>query len=185
MKLPEPQKSSKKKYDKSFDLTIKQRKWLEVYISSGNATEAAMQAYDCKDRDSARAMGSENLAKLNISEFLEESGLTDKLLVDKLKEGLDSNRTISARIILKKNSSTSQAVGESQATTQTDDFIDVPDMLARHKYLETAYKLKGKFVEKAEISGNASAPFTIKIIADKLDGSNITDTELPETAGDI
>lgn len=119
-------------------LTLKQRKWIEAYIETNNATEAAMRVYNCKDRDSANALGSENLAKLSYSEFLEAKGLTDNALVDKLAEGLESNKTISARITGK------------DADSQTDDFIDVPDYMARHKYLETALKLKRRLVnEKA------------------------------------
>ena len=122
-------------------LTLKQRKWLSIYIACGNATEAAMQVYDVKDRDSANAIGSENLAKLSYTDFLEEAGITDKLLQQKIMEGLDSTKTVSAKIISK------------GADSQTDDFIDVPDFMARHRYLETALKLKKRLIERQEVSG--------------------------------
>jgi len=112
------------------DLTIKQRKFIDVYIETGNATEAAMQSYDCKDREVARRIGSENLSKLDYTDFLEAAGITDHLLQKKILEGLDATKTVSAKIIGK------------DADSQTDDFIDVPDFMARHKYLETALKLK-------------------------------------------
>jgi hypothetical protein len=118
------------------DLTIKQRKWIRLYIDTGNATEAAMQVYDCKDRDVARSIGSENLAKLDYSAFLEEAGITDKLLQQKIMEGLDATRTVSA-IKTSKN-----------ATADSTDFVDVPDFLTRHKYLETALKLKKRLLDK-------------------------------------
>lgn len=126
--MPKSKKLTKE--DKERQLTLKQRKWIKVYIDTGNATEAAMQVYDCKDRDVARAIGSENLSKLNYSDFLEEAGITDKLLQQKIMEGMEATRTVSAKIIGK------------TADSQTDDFIDVPDFMARHKYLETALKLK-------------------------------------------
>lgn len=117
-------------------LTLKQRKWLDLYIKTGNATEAAMQVYDCKDRETAATIGWENIRKLDFSELMEESGLTDQLLNTKLAEGLDANKVISARIIQRGFSDAQEA------NEQTDDFIDVPDMPTRHKYLETALKLK-------------------------------------------
>lgn len=122
------------------ELTLKQRKWLEVYLQTGNATEAAMQAYDCKDRNSASIIGFENIRKLNYEDFLEEAGITDSLLQKKIIEGLDATRTVSAKIINK------------GADTQDDDFIDVPDFMARHKYLETALKLKQRLIDRKDIT---------------------------------
>ena len=42
------------------DMTIKQRKWMREYIKSGNASDAAMKVYHCKNRESAAVMGHEN-----------------------------------------------------------------------------------------------------------------------------
>jgi hypothetical protein len=45
-------------------LTDKQRMFIEQYFICGlNGTEAAMQVYDCKDRNVARVVATENLAK--------------------------------------------------------------------------------------------------------------------------
>lgn len=122
-----------------FKLTLKFRRWLDVYIQTGNATEAAMQAYDCKDRDSARALGSENLAKLNYVEFLEQSGITDAKLTQKIQEGLDATKPISALVIANTEKGTVQ-------TKDNEGQIEVPDFAVRHKYLETALKLKKRLV---------------------------------------
>lgn len=126
-------------------LTLKQRRWLDLYIKTGNATEATIQSYACKNRNSATALASENLRKLNIGEAMEKYGITDQYLLSKLKEGLDSTRTISAKIIMKGG-------GNRDATSQTDDFIDVPDFNARHKYLELALKLKGRLTNKIDLT---------------------------------
>jgi len=111
-------------------LTIKQRKWLKLYIETGNATEAAMQAYDCKDRDSARALGSENLAKLNISELMENMGLTDVALINIGTEGM------------------------TKAVKQSMTGEVHPDYAVRHKYWDTMLKLKQKLVERKDITSN-------------------------------
>lgn len=128
----------------SQDLTLKQRKWLQVYLETGNATEAAVQAYDVKDREGAAQIGWENLRKLDYTEFLEEAGITDNLLQKKIFAGLEATKTVSAKITTK------------DADSQTDDFIDVPDFLARHKYLETALKLKQRLLTKFDITSGGN-----------------------------
>ena len=123
----------------SEEITIKQRKWLKLYLECGNASEAAMRVYDCGSRESAAQIGYENLRKLDYEEFLEEAGITDTLLQQKIVEGLDANRTISA-------------MTGTKATGQTVDFVDVPDFISRHKYLETALKLKKRLIERKDIT---------------------------------
>lgn len=121
--------------------TIKEKKFVKEYIKTGNATEAAMRTYDVKDRKNANALGTETLAKLSISDLMDNKGLTDDKLLDKLDEGLLSNRVISANIVVTK--SDDPTVKDQKAHTKTQDFIEVPDMPTRHRYLETALKLKG------------------------------------------
>lgn len=71
-------------------LTIKQKKFVKEYIETGNATEAAARVYDVTDRNSARAIGGENLSKLakTIDEICEEVGLTDDFILKCLTEDI-------------------------------------------------------------------------------------------------
>ena len=163
-------------------LTLKQRKWLKLYIELGNASEAAWQVYDCKDRESAAQIGWENIRKLDVAELMEESGLTDKYLNDKLKEGLEANKQMGARIVIKKNTPTSQADGELMpATSQTDDFIEVEDYAVRHKYLETALKLNGRLVNKTDITSDGERIFDVGAVLNKVYGDEPTSpTEMPD-----
>lgn len=103
------------------DLTLKQRKWIKEYIKTGNATEAAMRVYDCKDRDSANALGNENLAKLSMPELMEDLGLTDVALMNIGAEGMTKANKIHGT---------------------NDNFVEIPDYGVRHKYWETMLKLK-------------------------------------------
>jgi hypothetical protein len=139
-----------KKEEEEKELTLKQRKWIDKYLETGNATEAAMQVYDCKNRDVAKSIGHENLTKLDYTDFMEAAGVTDKLLQEKLLEGLDSTKTVSARPIKGRASPTPQELPD--ANSLTDDFIDVPDFMVRHKYLETALKLKRRLTEKIDLT---------------------------------
>lgn len=135
------------------NLTIKQRKWLKLYIDLGNATEAAARVYDVKDRNSAKQIGYENLSKLDFGDLMEEAGLTDNVLNNKLAEGLDANKQLSTRPVFKKDAPTSQSARELPAANEgTDDFIEVPDFAVRHKYLETALKLKGRLKKDGDIN---------------------------------
>jgi hypothetical protein len=100
--------------------SLKYMRWLKEYINSGNATQSALKAYHCSPL-SARQIGYENIAKLDYTVFMEQFGITDALLMSKLNEGLSSDKV---------------------HTSHTEADTLVPDMPTRHKYLETALKLK-------------------------------------------
>lgn len=121
-------------------LTKKQKKWLRYYIETGSATQAAMKAYHTKNKTNASTMGSYLLKNLKVDELLEEAGVTDAVLTDKLKDGLS-------------------------AISVTKTGGSVPDYGTRHKYLETALKLKGKLNNKVELSGENGQPIRFNILA--------------------
>lgn len=108
--------------------TIKEKAFVKALVKTTTAAEAARIA-GYKDPIQAAY---ENKIKLDLPDLMDKKGLTDDHLLDKLDEGLESNRVISAIIT------------DKQANGATNDFIEVPDMVVRHKYLETALKLKGK-----------------------------------------
>lgn len=134
--------TSKKDLASLEDLTPKEMAFLEEWLKHGNATEAAMKTYNCKTRRSASVMGARVLAKVDKSMalYMEANGIDVKRLVEVTKDGLQANKVLSAKVIVQGD--------HKEATTQTDDFIEVPDHLTRHKYLETAAKWLG--VEKKE-----------------------------------
>lgn len=102
-------------------------------------------------------------------EELLEQYLPDDLLSRKLKEGLEANKQLATRPIFKKEAPTSQSAGEVPLAT-TGEFIEVPDMAVRHKYVETALKVKGKLVEKTDLTtgGDKLEPIQIIITEDKI-----------------
>ena len=73
------------------------------------------------------------------NELLEDY-LPDKLLVKVAKEGLRANKTVSAIIVGK------------TADESTHDFIDVPDMPTRQRYLETSLKMKNKLTVNVDVT---------------------------------
>jgi hypothetical protein len=105
-------------------LTLKQTKFLKYYFETGNATQAVLKAgYNC-DEYTARAIGSQNLTKLNVKvkDLMEAKGLSLGRLMDTLDDGLQSWKV---------------------HTSHTEPDRKVPDFATRHKYLETAAKWLG------------------------------------------
>lgn len=115
------------------DLTRKQETFVEKYIETGNGTEAALAAYDTKSENVAASIASENLRKPKILDVLEEA-LPDHLLAEVHREGLYATKTVFDKD------------GESVA--------EDADFNARAKYLDMAYKLRGKYAPEKKLTLN-------------------------------
>jgi len=77
--------------------TLRERIFLEAYISNGgNATEAYLAINNKANRNTAGVLGLRMLRKVKISikDTLEQVGLTDIYLANKLKEGLEATKII-------------------------------------------------------------------------------------------
>lgn len=126
-------------------LTKKERGFVKEYALTENGTQAALKNYDVKKKHTAAVIASENLTKPYIKEAIEiiQKTAADRIPDDLLEkvhlEGLEAQRVISANI----------TYGE--ADEKTNDFIEVPDHAVRHKFLDSAYKLKGSYApEKSQ-----------------------------------
>lgn len=115
-------------------LTRKEKKFVNA-IATGNisGTEAALQAYDTDDYMTAASIASENLKKPKIISALEEA-LPDELLAEIHKEGLFATKPIY----------------NNKGVLVAED----ADFNARHKYLDSAYKLKGKYAAEKHVNVN-------------------------------
>lgn len=120
-------------------LTKKQRKWLKLYLETGDATDSAIKAYRCKNRGTAANIGSQLRKSLKVDDLLEDAGVTDQALTVRLREGL--------------------------LATKPSKIGEVVDFDTRHKYLETALKLKGKLNNKVELSGENGGAIKLNILA--------------------
>jgi len=67
----------------------------------------------------------------SFAEMMDKEGLTDNYLRKKLKEGLEANKVVG---YLNNKVDGTQKV--------SDEFVEVPDLHCRHKYLVTALELK-------------------------------------------
>ena len=147
--------------------TIIERKFIKAYIeNSGNATRAYMQIRPDINEDSAKVLGCRLLTKVNLSnnELMELMGITDGYLHEKLDEGLNATKTISV-IPIKPKEAKDNSTDLPEADSKNIEFVDVDDFAVRHRYLDTAYKLKGKYpptTVKNELTGKDGSPLTFE-----------------------
>lgn len=114
-------------------LNTRQKAFCEFYVASGNATDAAIKA-GYKEKN-ARFIGSENLTKANIKEYIEE-----------LQEKAKGNRIMTA--IERREFLTSMI--KDGAVKDTD----------RLKALDILNKMDGEYTQKVEVNGNINSnPF--------------------------
>jgi hypothetical protein len=117
---------------------------LKLVENSGNIGKAMIDAGYSPKTDTT------NLTKSKGWEELMEKHFPDSKIALKIEEGLEANRVISAVNTNK------------EATAGTTDFIEVPDHAIRHKFVETALKVKRKMPEL----GDKDNPFKIDINVD-------------------
>ncbi len=80
-----------------FNLTPKQRAFANHYIETGSAPEAALSAYNCSSRNSARVMGYQARHNPKVRAYLQEQVLTETLVnegVESLRQALKANKMI-------------------------------------------------------------------------------------------
>lgn len=149
--------------------TLREKKFIKAYIENGgNATEAYLTVNSNVTRQNAREYGYRMLQKVDISvtELLDKMGVTDAYLNERLKEGLEATKVISVVPIPPKKHQPS--TGDlPNANEKNIEFIDVPDSNVRVKYLDMAYKLKGRYPsEKVEHSGEVEVK-PLRVIIEK------------------
>lgn len=105
------------------ELTLKQKKFLKVYFETGNATKAALAAYDTDDPHMAANIGSENVAKLGdvVRAIMNRKGLDAEKLVNTVNAATEANKI--------------HGYG--------DNFVEIPDHQTRLKAVEIAERWLG------------------------------------------
>lgn len=115
------------------ELTVREQRLVKGVVQGKSKRQAAIDAgYSPK---SANAIAHEALRKPTVQaafqRALKKAGITEDKLAQVMREGLDAQKVISAVVV------------GADANEKTQDFIDVPDHPTRHKFLETAIKVKG------------------------------------------
>lgn len=120
-------------------LSDKQAAWLAAYQSGKDATEAAMIAYQCKSKASARTLGSRMLGRF--ADLLEAGGKRGAD-ADARQAGIDEIRRF-------------------WAATMRDDGAELRDRL---KASELAARSMGAFVERREVVQEKPFEVSIKVV---------------------
>lgn len=112
---------------KGIKLSKKQKGFIKDYIKTGNGTLSALKNYNTKDETVASSIATENLTKPLIQNAIKSIAdrIPDELLEKVHLEGLRA----------------SDIVSDMQGNT----LLEKPDYSVRHKYLDSAYKLKGSY----------------------------------------
>ena len=122
-------------------LTRKEKLFVKEIIKGDNGTQAVLKSYDTTNPNSAGVIAHRELRKVKIQKAIAER-LPNDLLEETHLNGLKANKVISANIIY------------GEANEKTNDFIEVPDHSTRHKFLDTAYKLKNLYPTEDGVSVN-------------------------------
>ena len=153
---------AKTKVKKKKDLTPKQRLWIKAYFEEKTNIEAVKKAgYNCKNNHSAHSIGCANKKNLEgtIKELMDKMGISDEKLLNVLIEGLEANKVLGYL--------NNKVNGVEKVS---DEFVDVPDHAVRHKFLDTALKLKGAYSpEKVEHSGEVKQTVSFEEAVDIVD----------------
>lgn len=123
-------------------LSKKQKGFIKDYIKTGNGTQSVLNNYDTTNEKAASVIAVENLGKVSIQKAIKSiaDSLPNELLQKVHLEGLEAN----------------------------DSKAD-PDYAIRHKYLDSAYKLKGLYSDSSPIAIQVNIGNSKKEIDDAIE----------------
>lgn len=121
--------------------TIKQKLAFNKVVENGGKVSTAMRDVGYS---SATAKTPQKLTESKGWLELLEQFAPDDLLAEKLGDGLESTKPISALVLISGD--------KPMRTKDNEGQIEVPDYAIRHKYLETALKLKQKLTDKLDLT---------------------------------
>jgi hypothetical protein len=145
-------------------LTNQDKVFVKELVETGNKTQSALKAYKYKNENTAGVQALEKLRNPKIQKAIQTLAerIPDDKLHEVLMEGLGAGKTI-----YKNNNS----------TKEIEEVGYEPDYAVRHKYLDTALKLKGLYEVDEQKNINVFMPVLVKFLDKKDDTtSNNGDT---------
>jgi hypothetical protein len=135
--------------------TIKEKKFIKAYIENGgNITKSYLSVNPSYKGNAACELGRQLLKKLELTddEIMEELGMDDRYIMQKIKEGIEATKVVSV-IPIKPKEAQENNPELPDANSKNVEFIDVEDYPTRHKYIDMLLKLKNKYpAEKKDVN---------------------------------
>lgn len=151
-------------------LSVKQQKFIDEYIISGNATDAYKRAYPNVKKDETAAAAGNRLLR-NVKVAVE--------LANRVKEAKDG-RIMDVQEALAISSSIARGEVQKSYSKQYDriegkvikevDYEFIPAVEERQRSLEHILKVNGAFLDRKEITGDIAVTF-VDDIGSESDGS--------------
>lgn len=139
-------------------MTLRVQKYKKNRLMGMNQYNAA-RAAGYSEKYSRQACRIEKLVQSSIRDVFEQRGLTDKAIVDYALKGMEAMRLQACDVHVQKDED-----GKYEINENSNDFIEVPDWQARHKFFYTAMELMGLLKQKVEHSGKIEGMGETKII---------------------
>jgi len=105
----------------------------------------------------------EKLVKVSLADEFERAGLTDKAIVTHALQGLNAMKLQSCNVIVSKPNAESIDADKLIINKNSNDFVEVEDWNARHKYFNSICEMTERIKHRVEHSGNVVGGIT-KII---------------------
>ena len=146
-------------------LTPRERKLIQGVAAGKSIKASAIEAgYSPK---TGRESGSRALRNVTVrtalDKLMDKVGLSDSKVLQAHADLIAANKTVS--VIPVKGETEGRG-----ATSSSVEFVDVPDWQARAKGIDMAHKIRGRYIERKEITGpdGGAIPvqFTVKFIGE-------------------
>jgi len=117
-------------------LTNQEKRFVKGIVETGNQTQSVKDAFGIRNDQYARVKGHILVTKANIKEAIQSIAerIPDELLEKTHLEGLEASDKI--------------------YNNEGEVLLEKPDYAVRHKYLDSAYKLKGSYAPEKSVNVN-------------------------------
>lgn len=123
-------------------LTLKQQRFIDEYIISGNATQSAIKAGYSKK--TARKIGQENLTKPDI-----------RAAIDKRNAEIQSEKTMDMKEVMERLTAIGRGETSEQQLSNKGEVVEVETKTSdRIRAMELIGKRYGAWLDKKEVNGN-------------------------------
>lgn len=159
-----------------------QQRWIDYYIETGNATEAAKLAgYRAKTDAAFRAIGAQNLTKLNyfVQQRLAEKSAERIAKQDEILETLTRilRREATETVVLTTKTAQTYTNEQGRRVTETKEEPQLVEIPTKISDVNRAAELLGKRYGLYKDGAGMAAPVTVMINYDYGDTDDTDDTE--------